>query len=92
MAEEVFYDWSKPAFEGKWMAQRRGGLMSVDKTGHFTQAVWKNSRFVGCYTTKCNPGTVFEASYGVSRHNLGWRAVADESRSAISRRVNMTQS
>jgi hypothetical protein len=74
MAEEAFYDWKRPIFEGQCCQVRghvpNGRSRGTDKTGHFTQAVWKNVQYVGCYTARCEPGTVFDATYGVSPGRL----------------------
>ena len=33
---------------------------------HFTQVVWKGSTGLGCVASKCDAGTIFDASFGVS--------------------------
>ena len=40
--EEPFYNWNLPGF--------------AEKTGHFTQLVWKETTQVGCGLTFCPPG------------------------------------
>ncbi|WWC64188.1 uncharacterized protein I303_106796 [Kwoniella dejecticola CBS 10117] len=34
-----------------------------DESGHFTQAVWKNTSYVGCWISKCSPNTVVGPEY-----------------------------
>ncbi|KAL5634879.1 hypothetical protein ACGC1H_002789 [Rhizoctonia solani] len=37
---------------------------------HWTQVVWKSTTKLGCAVKQCAPGTIFDASYGVS--NRRW--------------------
>ncbi|WWC91374.1 uncharacterized protein L201_006317 [Kwoniella dendrophila CBS 6074] len=41
MEEDALYKWDNPVYS--------------DATGHFTQVVWKNTSFIGCWIAECDP-------------------------------------
>jgi hypothetical protein len=47
--EEKLYDFNKPGF--------------IDRTGHFTQVVWRDSNRIGCAWNVCNNGVPSPARF-----------------------------
>ncbi|PFH52216.1 hypothetical protein AMATHDRAFT_92905, partial [Amanita thiersii Skay4041] len=46
MDEAAKYNYNKPGFS--------------ERTGHFTQVVWKSTKSVACAMANCAPGTIFD--------------------------------
>ncbi|WVQ93349.1 hypothetical protein IAU59_000417 [Kwoniella sp. CBS 9459] len=53
-SESSMYNWNTPGYQDAW--------------GHFTQVVWKDTRYIGCYIADCSmyPGAVVDAKYNSS--------------------------
>ncbi|MCO5591566.1 hypothetical protein L7F22_045553 [Adiantum nelumboides] len=49
-------DW---ADEKRWYDYRSNSCDYYDACGHYTQIVWKSSRFVGCARVTCDNGRIF---------------------------------
>ncbi|WVF65703.1 hypothetical protein IAT40_000434 [Kwoniella sp. CBS 6097] len=53
-SEASLYRWDTPGYQDAW--------------GHFTQVVWKETRYIGCYIADCSmyPGQVVDSKYNSS--------------------------
>ncbi|OCF44912.1 hypothetical protein I317_01191 [Kwoniella heveanensis CBS 569] len=53
-SEASMYNWNAPGYQDAW--------------GHFTQVVWKETKYIGCYIADCSmyPGSVVDAKYNSS--------------------------
>lgn len=49
-------DWAN---EKRWYNYRSNSCDYYDACGHYTQIVWKSSRFVGCARVTCRDGKIF---------------------------------
>ncbi|CAE6425065.1 unnamed protein product [Rhizoctonia solani] len=60
---------------GWWNDESKDYNTSSPQYSHWTQVVWKSTTKLGCAMKQCAPGTIFDASYGVS-NTLSQRGIA----------------
>ncbi|MCO5565091.1 hypothetical protein L7F22_018762 [Adiantum nelumboides] len=49
-------DWAN---EKRWYSYWSNSCLFYDACGHYTQIVWRDSRYVGCAQVTCNDGNIF---------------------------------
>lgn len=73
--------WSPEEMIGAWIAEKRGyapGVLrdsDVDKVGHYTQVIWRDTRKVGCALAPGRTEDVLVCRYARAGNVIGERAI-----------------